>query len=161
MSDRGTPSSRRALVALGANLGDRERELGEARRLLALYGELIAVSEVVETAAWGELDSPPYLNQVVDLAARVSPWKLHSLAKEHESARGREARCTVNAPRIIDVDLLLFERTTIRSAAFCVPHPRLWRRTFLHAVVETLPTLDRWRDELEASGFWDFPGRQR
>ena len=153
--------SRRALVALGSNLGDRELELAAARSFLAAQGALVAVSEVIETDAWGRDGSPSYLNQVVDLSSCVLPWTLHAQGKQHELARGRDDRSGVNAPRVIDVDLLVVHGTTVRSALFCLPHPRLWRRTFLHAVLDTLPSLDEWRVELESSGLWDLaaPGR--
>lgn len=144
---------REVLVALGSSLGDRERELDAARAHLERFGVLVDCSAVHETEPWGA-SKRPYLNQVVVLETSRTPWALHEANKGFERTRGRDPARPIGSSREVDVDLLLVRGLWMRSARLSLPHPRLWRRRFLHDVVETLATIEAWRDELRAAGLW-------
>jgi 2-amino-4-hydroxy-6-hydroxymethyldihydropteridine diphosphokinase len=119
-----------AYVGLGANLGDRATTLRAAVQCLARLGEVTAVSSLYETEPVGYLDQPPFLNAVVRLETDVSPDKLMRalLAIEHDLGRRRSFR---NAPRAIDLDLLLVDDDAIDTPLVTLPHPRLHERPFV------------------------------
>jgi 2-amino-4-hydroxy-6-hydroxymethyldihydropteridine diphosphokinase len=120
-----------AYVALGANLGDPVRAVHEA---------LIRIDQLPDTAVMRQsslyrtapLDSagPDYINAVAQIQTRLSAPELlaHLQRLEREAGRERPYR---NAPRTLDLDLLLFGDAHIDSAALQVPHPRMQRRAFV------------------------------
>jgi 3-oxoacyl-[acyl-carrier protein] reductase len=129
-----------AYLALGSNLGDRWANLTAAvRRLRAEPGvRVIATSEVYETAP---LDCPPgsgdYLNSVVAVETDTSPEDLLKLLHRIEHAFGR-VRTEVNAPRTLDLDLLLYGDRVIDTPELVVPHPRMHERDFVLAPLAEL-----------------------
>lgn len=123
---------RRAFLALGSNLGDREALLAQARdALAALPGTtLLAASAVYETAPQDREDQPPFLNQVVALETALEPRDLLAACQriENEHGRRREVRF---GPRTLDVDILLLEGMESDDPLLTLPHPRMWRRAFV------------------------------
>ena len=79
-----------------------------------------------------------YLNQVVEVETELDPWELFELAKRIERELGRPSREPRNAPRVLDIDLLAWLGTTIRSSRLSLPHPRLAGRSFLDEPLATL-----------------------
>jgi 2-amino-4-hydroxy-6-hydroxymethyldihydropteridine diphosphokinase len=121
----------RAYIAVGANLGDREGTIAEAIRRLAALGTVEAVSPLIETPAWPDPDAaPPYLNGAVTLRTGLEPRALMDGLLTIESALGRE-RPFRNAPRTIDLDLLLHGDRVIVSPGLVLPHPRMHLRGFV------------------------------
>ncbi|MCE9565886.1 MAG: 2-amino-4-hydroxy-6-hydroxymethyldihydropteridine diphosphokinase [Planctomycetes bacterium] len=122
-----------AYIALGSNLGDRYSTLSAAvRRLRAEPGlRLIASSAVYETAP---LDCPPnsgdYLNSVVAVETERSPEDLLQLLLQIEHTFGR-VRSEINAPRTLDLDLLLHGDRIINTPDLVIPHPRMHERAFV------------------------------
>ncbi|MFD1469453.1 2-amino-4-hydroxy-6-hydroxymethyldihydropteridine diphosphokinase [Hymenobacter caeli] len=118
-----------AYLLLGSNLGDRAAYLRRARAGLAAAGEIVAVSGLYETAAWGRADQPAYLNQAVALRTALAPAALlaHCLATEAAAGRERHERW---GSRTLDVDILLYGNEIIDSQDLTVPHPRLPLRRF-------------------------------
>lgn len=120
-----------AFVALGANLGD---ALGAVRTAMdAIDG--LPVTRVVRRSSLyrsAPVDSsgPPYINAVVEVAtALTAPALLQELkAVENRAGRVRPYR---NAPRTLDLDILLFGTASITSASLTVPHPRMDGRAFV------------------------------
>lgn len=129
-----------AYVGVGANLGDREATIREAlRRLAELPGiAVVAVSELRETAPWGPVPQPAYLNGAVALETALAPRALLDalLSVERSLGRVREERW---GPRTIDLDLLLYGDETLAEPGLEVPHPRLHERAF---ALEPLAELD-------------------
>ncbi|MSO57478.1 MAG: 2-amino-4-hydroxy-6-hydroxymethyldihydropteridine diphosphokinase [Thermoleophilia bacterium] len=129
-----------AYVGVGANLGDREATIREAlRRLAELPGiAVVAVSELRETAPWGPVPQPAYLNGAVALETALAPRALLDalLSVERSLGRVREERW---GPRTIDLDLLLYGDETLVEPGLEVPHPRLHERAF---ALEPLAELD-------------------
>ena len=120
-----------AYVGLGANLGDTAAALKAALLALgALPGtQLLRTSSFYRTAP---IDShgPDYLNAVAALQTTLAPDELLGHLQHIEQAGGRE-RPYRNAPRTLDLDLLLHGEASLASSALTVPHPRLHERAFV------------------------------
>jgi len=127
--------SRRAWIALGANLGDRQATLQHAiARLNASPGiAVLRVSNWMETEpVGGPPGQPTYLNGAAALQTTLSPRQLlHELLRiEGELGRDRSSN-ERNLPRTIDLDLLLCEDEIISEAGLTLPHPRMHEREFV------------------------------
>jgi 2-amino-4-hydroxy-6-hydroxymethyldihydropteridine diphosphokinase len=124
---------RRAYLSLGSNLGDRVERLGAARAALIAREDLrlAATSPVIETDPVDVTDQPRFLNQVVAVDTRLAPRGLLEacLGVERELGRDRSAGPR-RGPRMIDVDVLLYDGISIDEPGLTVPHPRLARRPF-------------------------------
>jgi len=129
-------------VALGSNLGDRALFLRRAIHELRRVMHLVRVSRFVETAP---VDAPPpsYLNAVVAGFTDRSPSELLLAFHAIEARLGRR-RTTRNAPRVIDIDLILYSATVMRSATITLPHPRYLTREFVRGPLRELGL--GWRD---------------
>ncbi len=128
------PMPRRAYLALGTNLGDREGYLREAMaRLGAAPGvNFRRASRVYETEPVGPQDQPRYLNMVVEVevAEGVMARDLLGAAKRVEAELGRQHRERWGS-REIDIDVLLVGEERVKEDDFEVPHPRMWERAFV------------------------------
>lgn len=127
-------SERIAVVALGANLGDRAETLGEALRRVEAAGTcVLAVSSLYETAPVGcAAGVPDFLNAAAALSAPAgtTPESLLATLAATETALGRE-RPFPNAPRTCDLDLIFFESETRATPSLTLPHPRWRERAFV------------------------------
>lgn len=129
-----------ATIGLGANLGHAQDSLGAAVGALADWPgcEFIAASHVYRSAP---IDSsgPDYFNAVVQLRTMLGPYDLLQVLQSIEQAHGRE-RPYHNAPRTLDLDLLLYGEASIDGPQLKVPHPRMWQRAFvLRPLAELAP----------------------
>jgi len=84
----------------------------------------------VETAPWGVVDQPRFLNQVIEVEWTGTPRQLLTAVKEVESEGGR-VRTERWGPRVIDVDILLFGHEHIRERGLVIPHSRIGERAFV------------------------------
>lgn len=126
-------------LSLGSNIGRRGVNLSLAVSRLALaHGvELLRLSPVFETAPWGDTDQPPFYNMAVSIRCALSPPQLLALAKSIERGLGR--RATYHwGPRVIDIDLILFEDVVMRDAALTLPHPHVSERQFVLVPLESI-----------------------
>src|SRR5438309_571079 len=122
-----------AYIALGANLGDRERNIREALRRIAATGqtEVVAVSPLLENpAVGGPPGAPPFLNAAATICTSLSPEDLMNRLLEVEQEMGR-ARNVKWEPRVIDLDLLLYEDQILRTPRLTLPHPLMHERRFV------------------------------
>jgi 2-amino-4-hydroxy-6-hydroxymethyldihydropteridine diphosphokinase len=127
-----------AYLALGSNLGDRDRHLAEARRLLAEQGaRLLRESRVRETEPFGVTDQPRFLNQVLEVEWAGSPRQLLETAKSVERQVGRQPGPRWG-PREIDVDILLFGDQSVEEPGLTIPHPGLAEREFVREPLREL-----------------------
>jgi len=129
-------------LALGSNVGDRERSLAEARRLLGERGAtLLRQSTVRQTEPFGVTDQPRFLNQVLEVEWPGGPRDLLAAAKAVEAAVGRTPTRRWG-PREIDVDILLFGEERVSEPDLVIPHPGLREREFvLEPLAELRPDL--------------------
>jgi 2-amino-4-hydroxy-6-hydroxymethyldihydropteridine diphosphokinase len=119
-----------AYIALGSNIGDRKASLRQAVDRMAELGTITKRSSIYETDPVGYFDQPAFLNAVLELETSLEPVellaKLHQI--EHDLGRERSFR---NAPRTIDLDLLLFDDLVLTSDQLTIPHPRMHERAFV------------------------------
>lgn len=117
-------------LLLGSNLGDRLLILQSAIELIEKQiGVIRKISKVYQTAPWGVLDQPAFLNQVVELEVDLSPEDILRLVLSIENELGR-VRYERWGARVIDIDILFYDDLVIDSARLTVPHPRLHERRF-------------------------------
>jgi 2-amino-4-hydroxy-6-hydroxymethyldihydropteridine diphosphokinase len=117
-------------LALGTNLGRRLDNLRAALQGLAPTVQLLSASPVYETPPWGYLDQPAFLNQVIHASTALLPLDLLGFLKRMEERLGR--RPSVHyGPRLIDLDILLYDDLQIETPALTIPHPRLAERAFV------------------------------
>jgi len=132
-----------AYIGLGANLGDARGTLDDALRELAgLPGTQVSAVSATYRSAPIDSSGPDYLNSVARLDTQLSPTALLAALQRIEQAHGRE-RPYRNAPRTLDLDVLLYGALQIDLPELVVPHPRLHERAFvLLPLAEIAPGLD-------------------
>ena len=120
-------------VSLGSNLGDRDAHLrGALAALAATPGiEVLAVSSWYETDPVGPGLQGAYLNAAASLRTTLAPGALLQRLLAIEASAGRVRGPERNAPRTLDLDLLLYAERRIDEPGLCVPHPRLHERAFV------------------------------
>lgn len=131
----------RAFLSLGSNLGDRAEALEAALRAVEAPGDVRIVrrSSLYETAPMGKTDQANFYNLVVEVETALSPGALLDRCQEIERALGR-VRDGRWGPRTVDVDILLYDRRTVRTEHLTVPHPEMLRRRFvLEPLLEIAP----------------------
>jgi 2-amino-4-hydroxy-6-hydroxymethyldihydropteridine diphosphokinase len=119
-----------AYIGLGANLGDRLATLRTAVQRLRTFGRVTAVSSLYETEPVGYLEQPRFLNAVIALETALPPADLLLALLGIERDLGR-TRSFPNAPRTLDLDLLLVEDVFLDTPELTLPHPRLPERAFV------------------------------
>lgn len=131
-----------AYVGLGANLGDGASTLASAFRALAeLPGTRLVARSSLYRSQPVDAEGPDYVNAVACLDTELSPRDLLETLLRIEVAHGRE-RPYRNAPRTLDLDLLLHGCQAIDEPNLVVPHPRLHQRAFVLApLTEIAPAL--------------------
>lgn len=132
---------RQAFIGAGSNLGDREGNILQAlEHLRSTEGVRRAdLSPLYETAPVGVTDQPDFLNAVIGIETALPPETLLEKCLEIERSMGRVRRERWG-PRLIDLDLLLYEDETRESAALTLPHPRFRERPFVTTPLRDLLT---------------------
>lgn len=120
-----------AYIALGTNLGDKRQQLDNALTALRQAGVIVRrVSPFIETEPYGVTDQPAFLNGVCEVETDLSPQELLSLLLDIETQQGR-VRTRHWGPRVIDLDLLLYDDQIIDEPNLKVPHPDMENRAFV------------------------------
>lgn len=122
----------RVYLSLGSNIGDREAFLAAARRELSAHlgVKLLCSSSLYETEPVGYRDQGWFLNQVVEVETALRPGQLLSFIHEIENKLGRK-RLIRWGPRVIDLDILLYDSLVMETADLIIPHPRIYERSFV------------------------------
>ena len=120
-----------AYVALGANLGEAAQAVREALQTLARTpGVRLTQASHLYRSAPVDASGPDYINAVAEVVTTLSAPALLAALQGSENDAGRE-RPYRNAPRTLDLDLLLYGSGSIDSPTLTVPHPRMWARAFV------------------------------
>ena len=135
-------TSVRAFVGVGANLGDaRAQVLAGIAALRELQGTRVAACSSLYASAPLDATGPDYVNAVVELDTSLPADALLRALHAIEAQHGR-VRSTRNAPRTLDLDLLLYGEQRSDDPALRLPHPRLHQRAFvLRPLLEIAPQL--------------------
>jgi 2-amino-4-hydroxy-6-hydroxymethyldihydropteridine diphosphokinase len=132
-----------AFIGLGSNVGDRIANLSAAIRFLTEAGiRVVDVSPVYETDPVGYTLQPSFFNAAARIATALGPVELVALLKRIEARMGREPTFP-NGPRLIDLDLLLYEQQIVDEEGARVPHPRMAERAFVLVPLADI-TPDAW-----------------
>jgi 2-amino-4-hydroxy-6-hydroxymethyldihydropteridine diphosphokinase len=127
------------LIALGTNLGDRLLNLRRAVDALAPYVRVVRLSTVIETdPVDAPAGSPSFLNMVIAGHTTLPPAALLDRLLEIETTLGRRRTFVRNAPRVIDLDLILHSAHRVRTPKLTLPHPRFRGREFVMRPVREL-----------------------
>lgn len=120
-------------LGLGSNLGDREKNLQEAIRLIGeRVGTVERQSSFVETEPWGFESSHAFLNAVVSCLTVKSPREVLELTQQIERDLGRTQKTTaVYHDRPIDIDILLYDDFVVDEPDLKIPHPLMFERDFV------------------------------
>ena len=121
---------RRAAVALGSNVGDRESHVAHAVDRLRTVLSDVAVSTLIETVPDHEADDPLFLNGALVGTTRETPERLLATLLAIERERGR-VRQHPGAPRTLDLDLVLVGELRVESSTLRLPHPRFRSRRYV------------------------------
>lgn len=124
----------KAWLSLGANIGDPAAQLEDAIRRLDDHAGITVVkrSAVIRTAPWGKTDQNDFLNAAIEVETTLPPQALLQAGLEIERQMGRE-RIETWGPRLIDIDLIAYERTQIDIPGLTLPHPHAHERDFVLA----------------------------
>ncbi|MDZ7590729.1 MAG: 2-amino-4-hydroxy-6-hydroxymethyldihydropteridine diphosphokinase [Rubrivivax sp.] len=116
---------------MGANLGDARAAVAQAVNALAALPQtrLVAVSRLYRSAPV-DAQGPDFVNAVAELHTGLAPREMLAALQAIEHAHGRE-RPHRNAPRTLDLDLLLYGQRVVEEPGLAVPHPRLHERAFV------------------------------
>src|ERR1700752_4483809 len=118
-------------LALGSNIGDREKNLREAIRLLAESSVQVSrLSSIYETEPVDYLDQAWFLNAVLSAQTDLSAAALLHALGDIESRMGSR-KAFAKGPRLIDLDILLYDDATIDAPELQIPHPRMLQRNFV------------------------------
>lgn len=124
----------KAYLSLGSNIGDRQRAVTRAIELLnARAGQVLKVSSLHETEPWGFHSDNRFLNAAVSMLTTLTPKRLLAVTQGIEREMGRTEKSVEGryADRVIDIDILLYDEETIDTPELKIPHPLMWKRSFV------------------------------
>ena len=128
------------VLLLGSNMQHPAAQLERAITYIrSRIGTIENSSDIYQTAAWGLTEQDDFLNQVLIVSTALSPQECMQLILDIEHAMGR-IRTTRNAPRIIDIDILLYDSIVLREDGLTIPHPLMQERRFvLQPLADLMP----------------------
>lgn len=128
-------------ISLGTNIGNRQQNLETALHEIAAFSTITKKSSIYETEPVGYKPQPDFLNMVIEIDSELTPSELIIKLCEIEHKMGRVKEIQ-NGPRIIDLDILLYNDSVINHPDLIVPHPRLVERQFiLRPLLEIAPNI--------------------
>ena len=131
----------KVILSLGTNTGDKEKNLRKALHLLEKNNiKILKASRTVETPPWGNWNQPDFLNMAILVETRHSPIDMLKALKQIEKEMGRTTGHM--KPRIIDIDIILFDKLVIKTDTLEIPHPSYRERGFvLEPLMEIAPEI--------------------
>jgi len=136
-------STHTVYLGLGTNLGDREANMLEAcRRIEKLIGPIVRQSAFFVTQPWGFQSQHAFLNAAICCHTTLSPRQVLQLTQqiEREMGRTRKSADHVYHDRIIDIDILLYDRLTVDEPDLQIPHPLMHQRDFVMKPLQQILT---------------------
>ena len=123
----------RVFIGLGSNQGDRLASISRAARALGAlpHTRVVQMAMLMETAPVGGPPQGPYLNTVMELDTQLEPGELLKALKALEQTLGRTPAPERWGPRVIDLDVLLYDDRVVSESELQLPHPRMHERAFV------------------------------
>ncbi len=141
MTDQQSAPTHTVYLGLGSNLGDRDANLAAALQALAAVVTIERVSSVYDTAPMLYTDQPRFHNLACQITTSLAPLALLHAVKAIERQLGRQPGPRYG-PRVIDIDLLLYDQLILNTPELTLPHPQMAERAFVLApLAEIAPTL--------------------
>ena len=131
-----------AYLLIGSNLGERHNFIAQASGFIQQRcGKIVGQSALYETAPWGLITQPAFLNQAIAVETGLEPQQLMQVLLSIENDMGR-TRTVQYGPRTIDLDILLINQLVLDTPLLKLPHPALPERRFaLIPLAEIAPSL--------------------
>ncbi len=128
-----------AFIGLGSNLGKREHLIWNAVDHMAAHGKIRVdlVSNLVETKPLGDIPQPDYINAVAKIETELEPLELLDTLLEIERRMGRQRR-EKWGPRVIDLDILVYDERVWDDERLTLPHPEIMNRPFVQEGLKEL-----------------------
>ncbi len=125
----------RVYLSIGSNLGDRQSSIVAAADALHDEGHLVVrAASIWESAPWGRVNQPSFLNTVIEVETTLDPLSLVTCCQRIEARLGRPNERAPQdhwGPRTLDIDVLLYGERVIDDPRCLVPHPRMHMRAFV------------------------------
>ena len=119
-------------IGVGTNVGDREANVEAALAMMPERGvDVVRRSATVETEPWGVADQPRFLNLALECRTGLEPRALLDLLKGIERTMGRDPDAPRWGPRVIDLDILLYDAREVDEPGLVIPHPLMHERAFV------------------------------
>ncbi len=133
----------RYILLLGGNLGDVEQTFATARDELSHICDIVSVSGIYCSSAWGFESDDTFRNHIIDLSSNLSPFEMLDRTQSLERLLGRTEKSSngVYHSRLIDIDILFCDDIVIDSERLTLPHPMLYKRRFT-----LVPLMEKWRN---------------
>ena len=148
-------------LGLGSNVDDPVSNIERAIEMLRQHSRSLAVSRLYRTTPQGFRNQPDFVNAVCRIWTDLDPFQLLEVALQIEQAVGR-SRTFINAPRALDIDLLMYGNQVMQGPPLTLPHPRMHMRSFvLRPLLDIAPglvhpvmgsTIEKMWEELSRSG---------
>ena len=134
-------------LSLGTNLGDRQKNLTSAMKLIGeKVGTVVSASDVMETDPWGFESANRFLNMAIKVDTTLQPLEVLHATQEIERKLGRTKK-SVNREyhdRLIDIDILLYDDLVMNTPELTIPHPLMYKREFvMKPLAQIAPELTR------------------
>jgi 2-amino-4-hydroxy-6-hydroxymethyldihydropteridine diphosphokinase len=134
------------ILATGSNLGNKEKNLEQARKRLSQLFNPLAFSRIYQSEAVDYVEQPHFLNQVLEFEKpNLAPEKLMEAILFLETEMGRK-RFIKSGPRIIDIDIIFLGLEKVEKPNVIIPHPKLFERSFVLAPLQELPFFQKLRN---------------
>lgn len=128
------------IISLGSNLGDREKNLEQAIKILSSHFKLRAKSHIYESDPVDYIDQPAFLNQLLEFELPLkSPQECLKIILSIEEQMGR-VRSIPKGPRTIDIDIIFFGDQFVEEKNLTIPHPLYQNRNFILVPLKELPS---------------------
>ncbi len=142
-------------LGLGSNLGDRAELMEEAIEMIDQeVGQVVRQSAIIETEPWGMVSENRFLNACIAVETELTPTRLLRVTQDIEKRLGRAVKSTddVFQDRVIDIDILLYDRIKLNKPNLVIPHRNMWKRDFVMVPLrEICMDIDDIMDELADS----------
>ena len=119
-----------AYLGFGANLGNPTQTFSKACELIEGFAEVLGFSKLYRSKPYGFADQPSFVNAAARIRTTLSPKELLTKLQETERALGKKV-IRENGPRVIDLDLLLYEDLVLDTNELQLPHPGILERDFV------------------------------